>query len=125
MAAKVVIFGILFVVMMGMLVFSVEFFIPLSAKSDMNVCCRRALLAMELESGLTYRTEQKLKSDLEKIGFINVVVDGASYAKQGEEIRLVVEADYKYSKLEGMFIRKDCLQHMVYSKTAIARKVVN
>ena len=80
---------------------------------------------MELECGLPYQAEQELKSDMEQRGFINIVIDGTSSAKQGEKIRLSVEADYRYSRLEGIFIRRDCLQHMVYNKASIARKVVN
>lgn len=125
MAAKVTVFGVLFTVMIGILVFVVEFFLPLSANSDMNICCRKAMLSMETEGGLSYQAEEELEAELKEKGFLNIVIDGTSSAKKGEEISLKVEADYMYSKMTGIFIRREVLQHMVYSKTTIARKVVN
>lgn len=125
MAARVVVAGVILVIIVAMLVFTVQFFLPLSAKTDMNICCRNAMLRMEIEGGLSAGTETQLRSDLSARGFVNIQVYGTTAAKQGEEISLHVEADYAYSKLEGLFARRAITQSMTYSKKSVARKVVN
>lgn len=125
MTAKTIVFGILFVIIMGVLVFAVEFFIPLSAKSDMNICCRKTLLKMEMNGGLSFQTEDDLREELTKKGFSNIVIEGTGFAKYGEEISLNVQVDYVYSRLSGIFTRMENVQHMTYNKFAVARRVVN
>jgi hypothetical protein len=125
MPAKAVVSGIVLIMIVVFLVFTVEFFIPLSVKSDMNMLCRSALLKMELEGGLQSENRLDLLEKLSGIGLSNIIIDGTEQAKQGERIRLRVEADFVYNKLTGIFSRADVTQQMIYQKTAIARKVVN
>mgnify|MGYP005841692065 CR=1 FL=1 len=125
MPSRVVVSGVILVVIVALLAFTVEFFLPLSAKTDMNMLCRRAMLRMEVEGGMSEEIENDLISGLMEKGFDGINIDGTDMAKQGEDIRLVVEADYIYSKLTGLFTRTDMRQRMVYGKTSVARKVVN
>jgi len=125
MPSKVIVSGIIFVMMVIMLTFVLEFFLPLSAKSDMNFSCRNALLKMELKGGLSDQTRSELLLDLANQGFTNINIIGTPYVKQGEKINLNVEVDYIYNKLSQLFMRADLTQRMVYNKTSIARKVVN
>jgi|GEM_PF-414140 len=123
--ARVVILGVVLVILITMSVYLIEFFIPLSAKSDMNFCCRNTLLKMEVLGGLTVPEKLNLQSELENKGFSNTVIDGTTYAKQGEEIVLHVEADYIFSRLSGLFTRRAAACRMLYDKTSTSRKVVN
>jgi len=125
MPAKAVVSGIVLVMIVVFLVFTVEFFIPLSVKSDMNMLCRSALLKMEIEGGLRNENRLDLLGKLSELGLSNIIIEGTEQAKQGERIRLRVEADFTYSKLTGIFSRTDVTQRMIYQKTAIARRVVN
>ncbi|HHW49116.1 MAG TPA: hypothetical protein GXX14_10960 [Clostridiaceae bacterium] len=125
MPAKAVVSGIILIMIVVFLVFTVEFFIPLSVKSDMNMVCRSALLKMEMEGGLSSGNRSDLIEKLSEIGLSNITVEGTEQAKQGERIRLRVEADFVYNKLTGLFSRTDVTQRMIYQKTAIVRKVVN
>jgi len=125
MPAKAVVSGITLIMIIAFLVFTVEFFIPLSVKSEMNTLCRNALLKMELEGGLRSENRLDLQEKLSGIGLSNILIDGTEQAKHGERIRLKVEADFVYSKLTGFFSRADVTQRMIYQKTSIARKVVN
>lgn len=125
MPAKVIVTGIILVILIAFLVFSVEFFIPLSAKSDMNICCRNFMLKMEINGGVSNQMKLDLKANLDSRGFDNIKIEGTEAAKQGEELMLCVEADYIYAKLTGIFKRVNVSQHMIYKKTTTARKVVN
>ncbi len=125
MPAKVVISGFMLVVMAALLVFTVEFFLPLSAKSDMNVLCRSALLKMENEGGMSDSMKAGLKNELDSRGFENILINGTANAKQGSELNLHIEAEYRYSRLVSLFTRTAFTQHMIYEKTAMSRKVIN
>ena len=125
MPARVVLSGMILVVFAAFLVFTVEFFIPLSAKMDMNMYCRNLILKMEMEGGLSDQASQDLHERLMEKGFRNIYIDGTKSAKQGEQITLRVEAEYIYSKMTTLFTRTDAVRRMVYEKASISRKVIN
>jgi len=125
MPSRVIVTGIILVIIVAMLVFSVEFFIPLSIKSDMNILCRRTLLQMETAGGLTESERQELVSDLQDIGFLNITASGTQSAKHGEILNLHVEVQYSHSKLTTLFSREAQALRMVYDKSSLSRKVVN
>lgn len=125
MPSKVVVSAITFILMITFLVFIVEFFVPLSVKAEMNIICRSTLLKMEIEGGLKGVDRDDLLLRMRDKGFINVIVEGTSQSKQGGKLELRVEADYRYNKLKGLFLRSYVTQHMVYKKSTIARKVIN
>jgi hypothetical protein len=125
MPSKVIVTGIILIVMVAMLVFVVEFFLPLSMKSDMNFLCRNTLLKMEVEGGLLEQERLQLQTGLREKGFDNISVSGTGNIKQGGLLNLCVEADYSYSRLSSLFIRGTVVQHMSYDMTSMSRKVVN
>lgn len=125
MTVKVVVSGIIIVMLIAVIVFAIEFFIPLSAKSDMNIYCRNVLIKMEVDGGLSSKEKDKLLRQLSDSGFSNIHIDGTVQAKQGEEMCLYVEADYIYNKMTVFLIRSNITQRMVYDKTVVARRVVN
>lgn len=125
MSSRVIVSAFLIILLVSLLVFLVEFFIPLSAKSDLNLLCRNTLLSMEVSGGLQEEDKIALKQSLEDKGFQNVTVDGPIMAKHGEALHLQVEADYTYSRLTSVFVRQQAVIHMVYSKTSLARRVIN
>jgi hypothetical protein len=125
MPARVIVSGMMLVIFAVFMVFAVEFFLPLSAKADMNMYCRSSMLKMETEGGMSSQHADELKERLMERGFKNVIVDGTVSAKQGEKIHLKVEADYAYSKLTALFIRKDTVNRMMYDKISISRRVIN
>ena len=125
MPSRVFTTGIIAVAAVSLLVFSVEFFIPLAAKNRLDTRCRNALLAMESAGGLTESIADWLKESLVKDGFENVTVSGSQNARQGDRLNLTVRADYKYDKLTAWLTRKQVVQQMGYYRTAISRRVVN
>ena len=125
MPSKVIVMGMVIVITTAILVFIVEFFVPLSMKSDMNFYCRNTLLKMEAEGGLTGQERLELEIELSGEGFTNIYITGTDNGRQGEMLNLHVDADYSYSKLTALFSRTNVIQHMSYSMTTMSRKVVN
>lgn len=68
MSAKIVLTGVIIVFILGLLVFMLEFFIPIAAKSDMNAYCRSTLLKMEIQGGLPQEEKDDLEQELELRG---------------------------------------------------------
>lgn len=103
----------------------VELFLPVSTKIEMNMECRKSLLKMEIEGGLSDNEKISLQGRLSSHGLSNIIITGTAGAKQGNELNLRVESDYVFSKFSGLFAREDSIQRMVYDKTSVSRKVVN
>jgi len=125
MTIKPVVTGIMFILVVVIIVYLVEFFVPLSAKADFDMLCRSALLRMENAGGLSDSEKQELRSELEDKGLSGIVINATENAGQGELLRLRVEADFSCSRLTGLFRREDVTIRMVYDKSAMSRKVVN
>ena len=125
MPAKAIVTGVVLIIMVTILVFCIEFFLPLSMKADLDMVCRSTLLKMENAGGLSVAEKQELRSELVDKGLTDVVVTATANAKQGGMLTLHVEADYTYSRLAALFRREDAKLRMVYSKASMSRKVVN
>jgi hypothetical protein len=125
MAAKTVITGISLIFTVFLLVFLVEYFIPLSVKADMDMVCRRMLLRMENAGGLSDADRQALREELEQKGLTGVAITASSGAKQGGLLTLHVEGYYNFRKITSLFTRNDTKYHFVYDKTSMSRKVAN
>ena len=125
MPSKVVVSGVVLVILAAFIVFIVEFFVPVSMKYDMNAFCRKAIIKMETEGGLSAEAKAELIEKMSNRGFKNITVTGSAYAKYGEEMNLHVEADAEFNRLISLFGRASSVHRMVYDKTFIARKVVN
>jgi len=120
-----IVFGVLFVAMISFVVMLVEIFLPVSKKIEMNIDCRSAMLKMELEGGLSDTERHRLETRMSGQGLTNVNIGGTSWAKQGGELKLRVDADYVYSRFSSIFSRENVTLHLVYDRTSIARKVLN
>jgi len=125
MPVKPVVTGIMLILAVAMIVYLVEFFIPLSVKADIDILCRSALLKMENAGGLSESEKRELKVCLEGKGLTGVVIYATENARQGEMLTLRVEGDYTYSRLAGLFSRRDQTIRMIYDKSAMSRRVVN
>lgn len=125
MPAKAIVFGIALVMTVGLVTSLVELIVPITAKINLNACCRNALLRMEAEGGLTQENREDLIDSLRENGFANIIVTGTIRASKGEKVFLSVRADYEYSRMTGFFYREKTVQPMSYERISVARKVVN
>jgi len=125
MPVKAVVTGVMLVLVVFLLVYMVEFFIPLSIKADIDMICRNALLNMENAGGLSSEKKQELKAELESRGLTGVVITATENAKQGERLTLRVEGEYTWNRITSLFSRGVETLHIVYDKSTMSRKVVN
>ncbi len=125
MPARAVVTGVILVIMVSLLVYFIEFFLPLSVKADFDTACRDSLLRMENGGGLDGGDRSELQEELEAAGFTNIVVNATASARQGEQLTLRVEGDYSWNRLTELFKREDRDIRMIYEKTTMSRKVVN
>lgn len=125
MADKIIMLSLVLIIISSFTIFVLEFFLPLSAKSNMDMLCRKSILHMELRGGLISQERSALNDKLSQAGFENIVIEAVENAGFGDEISLYVEADYKYNKMISLFTRKKVSQKIIYKKNAIARKVIN
>jgi hypothetical protein len=125
MPAKVILLSLILIIMVSITMVTVEFFLPLSAKADMNLLCRKYALQMEICGGLTLNSKNELYEKLSEIGFKDIVIEGTERAAFGDELNLKVEVGYIYNKMSSFFTRSDVSKRMIYHKTSISRKVIN
>lgn len=125
MPVKAVVTGVMLVLVVFLLVYMVEFFIPLSIKADIDMICRNALLNMENAGGLSSEKKQELKAELESRGLTGVVITATENAKQGERLTLRVEGEYTWNRITSLFSRGVETLYIVYDKSTMSRKVVN
>lgn len=116
--------GIILIIVLGVVVFIVETFLPVNANIEFKAECRKALLQMENSGGLTTEIEQELYNALLARGFDNIQINGTSIAKFAEKINLQVEVEYEYSTITSLFIRQVKVQPMRYDKTSVSRMVI-
>lgn len=125
MPAKAIVTGIVLVILAVMLAYSIEYFIPLSKKADMDIVCRNALLRMENSGGMTEARRDELQDELEALNLEDVIIQGTADAKHGDSLTLHVECVYRYDRILSLFKREADNQRMVYEKTCMSRRVVN
>ncbi len=125
MPVKPLVTGVMLILTVFLLMYMVEFFIPLSAKGDIDMLCRNALLQMENSGGMSTSGKLALKSELEGLGLENVTISATENARQGELLTLRVEGDYTYDSITGFLSRGEVTLRMVYDKSTMSRKVVN
>lgn len=125
MPVKAIVTGIVLIIMVVMLVYFIEFFLPLSMKADLDMLCRSSLLRMENAGGLSASESHELRTELESKGLTDVEITATANAKQGELLTLHVECDYNYNRLTALFKRENVKLRMVYNKASMSRRVVN
>lgn len=124
MSARILVSGIILVIMLCVFVFMVELFIPVNASIEFKSECRKALMKMEIEGGLSEDSKDSLNRRLSALGFFNVGISGTSSARQGEDINLEVEAEYACRKFVGLFSRAEHIRKIRYVKTSVSRLVL-
>ncbi len=125
MPVKAVIFALVIVMLLSITVLLVEFFVPLSAKIDLNMYCRETIIKMEINGGITADDADRLKQRLKDRGFVNIQISGTEGARQGDDLVLHVEAEFCHNSISGIFTRDLTCYRMVCDKYASVRKVIN
>lgn len=124
MITRTLIFGIIIVLIISLLIFMTEVFLPINAKIEFDGICRGAIIKMEINGGINGEIKEKL---LGKLGdkYQDVTVEATENAKYGTDITLRVKAKYRYNGLSGLFLRKENILDICYEKTTVSRRVIN
>jgi len=110
---------------LSLVLFFTEYFIPLSANFQFRAECRKTLLEMEEKNELTAAMRTQLQNALTEKDFTVISISSPHTAKRGEYLNLKVIADYKYNRVTGLFKREEVTERMEYDKYTVARRVLN
>lgn len=125
MAERAVITAIILMIVLSICMYLTECFVPIGKNMDFRDTCRSYLMKMEYKSGLAEEDRQSLVASLEKMGFCDISVSAPNASKAGTVMTLDVYAVYRHSMLSNIFNRTEREYSMMYTRKAIARKVVN
>lgn len=125
MIDRVISTGFILVLLAAIIIASVQFFVPLSIKSDFDSSCREALIKMESQGQLTDESKECLYSQLEKKGLKDIKIIASESSCFGEMIRLDVQASFQYYSLISIFSGEVKGLNLRYNKTCISRRIVN
>lgn len=119
-----IMFVLCFVTVVSLTVSALEYFLPLSKYNNMAETCRRTLMQMEKNGGLSLANENNLRTTLVSQGLTIVSITADRNVKYGEDVNLKVEATYTYSKLKYL-ARESVTERFVYDKGLMQRKITN
>ncbi|MFO7612240.1 MAG: hypothetical protein R6W99_07140 [Clostridia bacterium] len=125
MAERAVVTAILLMIVLSICLYITESFIPIGKNMDFRDVCRSYLMRMEYCSGLGQEDLNSLEDRLEDLGFSGISVLAPETAKAGSEMILDVTAVYSHMSPVYIFRRISREYEMRYSRTAIARKIIN
>lgn len=124
---KSIVWGILITLFLGISVMMIEYFVPISAKSEFDHVCRGYMIKAETYGGLSSDEVDKLKEELEKLGLRDVKVDypNINSKKKGQDINLKVQGVYSYNQISGIIIREDKELNFIYDISTVSKRVTN
>ncbi|MBN2557336.1 MAG: hypothetical protein JXB33_01130 [Clostridia bacterium] len=125
MAERAVVTAILLMIVLSICLYITESFIPIGKNMDFRDVCRSYLMKMEYCSGLGPEDLNALEERLEDLGFSGITVYAPESAKAGSEMILDVAAVYSHMSPVYIFRRIAREYEMRYSRTAIARRIMN
>lgn len=125
MAERAVVTAVILLIVLSLCLYITESFVPIGKNLDFRDVCRGYLMKMEYCSGLSESDCISLENELERLGFEDVMVSAPASSKAGDVMTLDISVKLKRETLAGIFRRSMKEYEMVYTRKAIARKVVN
>lgn len=123
---RIIILSITTLVIISLIVGFVWMIVPMSKKNAMDIECRKTLLKMENDNGLTTSEKNNLQNKLTSLGLKEIIITGTPTGtkKKGEELNLKVEVKYDYRSFKSMFTTEKTTSMMVYDRTITSRQVL-
>lgn len=125
MAERAVVTAIILLIVLSLCLYITESFVPIGKNLEFRDVCRGYLMKMEYNSGLGVSDCVALEGELENLGFENISISAPASAKAGTVMMLDVSVVLKWEGMTGIFKRSTRMYEMIYSRKALARKVVN
>lgn len=125
-SSSVIILGIAILILVSIVVFSIEIYLPLHMRVEMYANIRPYMFQLEAEGLLTSLELSSLTQDLVDIGLENVSI-GLEYTGQGfgDWIEVVISGDYRRKAMVELFSRKSEEIRMAYKKKIYIRHIEN
>jgi len=124
--SNVLILGIAMVLLLCLLVFSMELFIPLQVKLGIHQVCRPYLYTLEARGALDPVEIDNIEEELEELGLESLSISvEKSGEKFGDIISFRVEGRYKQDRMVQLFIRENQTLEFLYEKKISLRKIIN
>lgn len=125
-SSSVIILGIALLILMSLVVFSLELFVPLNIKLEMNSMIRPYMFSLEANSVLSDDQKIKLRNGLESIGLTDISIDlDYTGMKFGDWIDVSIDSHYTRNAMVKLFNREDEVLRLRYEKKIFIRKIHN
>lgn len=113
-------------ILMTLIVFALELFIPIQMKFEMNGICRSYIFEIESEGELSEHNRDKLLESLEKIQLMDVsIVIEAEGLKYGDLTKVVIQGKYHHNSMVKLFKRSNDTLIMRFERRLYVRKIIN
>ncbi len=122
---SVLIFAFIIVFMVLFISYSIELFIPIHLKFEVNGICRSYLYEIEATGILKEESKMELINKLQNLGLkdIRIMIDGDGI--YGHYTDVVISSTYQFNRVVGLFKREDEEMYLKYERTLFNRKIIN
>lgn len=124
--STVLVLTIAIVILLSLVVFTLEMYLPLQVKTQMLGLCRPYIFSIEAYGELSESDCNDLKIALEDIGLKDIsIVISDDQKKFGDLFRLKIEGSYTRNRLVSLFSRDEEMMVMVYERKLVYRRINN
>lgn len=118
--------GIGLLIILCILVFAIEMFLPLNIKVHMQDIMRPYMFQLEAQGSLSPSELEQIKVALEEAGLteveVNIHYEGYHF---GDQVTCITRGKYSHKGFTQLFRRTDSEIEMSYEKTLYIRKIKN
>lgn len=124
--SNIIVLSIVLIILLSLVVFSIDLFLPIQLKFEMNGICRSYIYKIESSGFLTAEDQLELMDALREIGLTNPSIsiesDGQKY---GDRVDVKIVSIYERSRLIGLFRRANEQLEFNYERTYFIRQIKN
>jgi len=124
--SSIIVMSIVIIILVSMLVFSIELFLPIQLKFEMNGICRSYIYKIESDGYLSLEDQTELKDALLKIGLSDPLITiNAKGTKYGDRVDVSIASYYRRSRINRLFSRSEDRLEFKYERTFFIRHISN
>ncbi len=105
--------------------YSLELFIPIHLKFEVNGICRSYIYEIEANGFLKEESKEDLITKLESLGLTDITIDISGDKGYGNYTNVLINSKYPFNKIVGIFQREDREIQFRYARKLFNRKIVN
>ncbi len=124
--SSVIVISISIIILLCVVMFLVEIFIPLNIKFEFNRICREYLFILDKNNDLTFNEKKELKEKIGKLGLNDVLIKiESSGNKFGDEITFEVKGYMLKKSIKTLFFREEERIDMSYERKLTIKRITN